>query len=51
VIAAALPGVDPISMLLETAPLIALYELSIVLARAFGEPGTTPLSEPAAERP
>jgi sec-independent protein translocase protein TatC len=38
VIAAALPGVDPVSMLLETAPLIALYELSILLARAFGEP-------------
>jgi sec-independent protein translocase protein TatC len=51
VLAAALPGVDPISMLLETAPLIALYELSIVLARAFGEPGATPLSEPVAERP
>jgi sec-independent protein translocase protein TatC len=48
VVAAALPGVDPISMLLETAPLIALYELSIVLARVFGEPRTTPLSEPAA---
>jgi sec-independent protein translocase protein TatC len=46
-IAAALPGVDPVSMLLETAPLIALYELSIVLARVFGEPGTTPLSEAA----
>ena len=51
VIAAALPGVDPISMLLETAPLIALYELSIVLARAFGEPGATPLSKPATEKP
>jgi Sec-independent protein secretion pathway component TatC len=38
VVAAALPGVDPVSMLLETAPLIALYELSIVLARPFGEP-------------
>jgi sec-independent protein translocase protein TatC len=36
VIAAALPGVDPVSMLLETAPLIVLYELSIVLASAFG---------------
>jgi sec-independent protein translocase protein TatC len=36
--AAALPGVDPVSMLLETAPLIALYELSIVLARLFGQP-------------
>jgi len=47
VIAAALPGVDPVSMLLETAPLIALYELSIVLARVFGEPGATPLSEAA----
>jgi len=51
IVAAALPGVDPISMLLETAPLIALYELSIVLARAFGEPSATPLSEPAAEKP
>ena len=51
VIAAALPGVDPISMLLETAPLIALYELSIVLARVFGEPSATPLSEPAAGKP
>jgi sec-independent protein translocase protein TatC len=38
VLAAALPGVDPVSMLLETGPLIALYELSIVLARAFGQP-------------
>ena len=35
VAAAALPGVDPVSMLLETVPLIALYELSIVLASAF----------------
>ena len=51
VVAAALPGVDPVSMLLETAPLIALYELSIVLAALFGEPGATPLSEPAAEKP
>ena len=38
IVAAALPGVDPVSMLLETAPLIALYELSIVLARFFGTP-------------
>ncbi|MEA2448461.1 MAG: sec-independent protein translocase protein TatC [Thermoleophilaceae bacterium] len=36
VVAAALPGVDPVSMLLETVPLIVLYELSIVLASAFG---------------
>ena len=47
IVAAALPGVDPVSMLLETAPLIALYELNIVLARVFGEPGATPLSEAA----
>jgi sec-independent protein translocase protein TatC len=51
VVAAALPGVDPISMLLETAPLIALYELSIVLARLFGEPKETPLSEPMPQQP
>jgi sec-independent protein translocase protein TatC len=38
VVAAALPGVDPISMVLETAPLIILYELSIVLAKVFGTP-------------
>jgi sec-independent protein translocase protein TatC len=38
VIAAALPGVDPISMLLEMVPLLVLYELSILLARAFGTP-------------
>ena len=38
VVAAALPGVDPVSMLLETAPLIVLYELSIVLAKVFGTP-------------
>jgi sec-independent protein translocase protein TatC len=39
VVAAALPGVDPVSMLLETVPLIVLYELSLLLARAFGTPG------------
>jgi sec-independent protein translocase protein TatC len=38
VIAAALPGVDPVSMLLEMVPLLLLYELSILLARAFGTP-------------
>jgi sec-independent protein translocase protein TatC len=38
VIAAALPGVDPVSMIIELVPLILLYELSIVLARFFGGP-------------
>jgi sec-independent protein translocase protein TatC len=45
VLAAALPGVDPVSMLIEMVPLIILFELSILLARAFGEPaaaGGTP---------
>jgi sec-independent protein translocase protein TatC len=38
-LAAALPGVDPVSMLIEMVPLLVLYELSILLARAFGRPG------------
>ena len=37
-LAAMLPGVDPISMLIEMVPLLILYELSILLARAFGTP-------------
>jgi sec-independent protein translocase protein TatC len=36
VVAAALPGVDPVSMLIEMVPLVVLYELSILLATAFG---------------
>jgi sec-independent protein translocase protein TatC len=38
VVAAALPGVDPVSMLIEMVPLVLLYELSILLSRAFGHP-------------
>lgn len=41
VVAAALPGIDPVSMLIEMVPLLVLYELSILLARAFGRPGET----------
>jgi sec-independent protein translocase protein TatC len=37
-VAAALPGVDPISMLIEMVPLLLLFELSILIARAFGTP-------------
>src|SRR5204863_3109472 len=40
IIAAALPGVDPVSMLLEALPLLALFELSILLAKFFGRPAT-----------
>lgn len=48
VLAAALPGVDPVSMLIEMVPLLALYELSILLARAFGSPKATGgLAEPS----
>jgi sec-independent protein translocase protein TatC len=36
VVAAALPGVDPVSMLIEMVPLVLLYELSILLAVFFG---------------
>jgi len=39
IVAAALPSVDPVSMLIEMVPLLVLYELSILLARAFGRPG------------
>jgi len=39
IVAAALPGVDPISMLIEMVPLLVLFELSILIARAFGSPG------------
>jgi sec-independent protein translocase protein TatC len=38
VLAAMLPGIDPITMLIEMVPLLVLYELSILLARAFGTP-------------
>jgi sec-independent protein translocase protein TatC len=38
VVAAALPGVDPISMILEALPLFVLFELSILLAKFFGRP-------------
>jgi len=48
ILAAALPGVDPVSMLIEMVPLIVLYELSILLARAFGTPRSA-LTEPTAQ--
>jgi sec-independent protein translocase protein TatC len=38
VVAAALPGVDPVSMLIEMVPLVVLFELSILLARVFARP-------------
>jgi sec-independent protein translocase protein TatC len=38
VAAALLPTIDPLSLLLEMVPMVLLYELSIVLAKAFGRP-------------
>lgn len=38
VVAMLLPGTDPITMLIMMLPLLALYEVSILLARAFGRP-------------
>jgi sec-independent protein translocase protein TatC len=45
VLASLLPTIDPVTLLLEMVPLIALYWLSILLAKAFGRPSGT-----AAER-
>src|SRR5215218_11117955 len=39
IVAAALPGVDPVTMLIEMVPLLVLFELSILLARVLGRPG------------
>lgn len=42
VLAALLPTIDPVTLLLEMVPLIILYELSILLAQAFGQPSSGP---------
>jgi sec-independent protein translocase protein TatC len=38
VLAALLPTIDPLSLILESVPMYALYELSILLASAWGRP-------------
>jgi Tat protein translocase TatC len=45
VLAMLLPTIDPVTMLIEMVPLIVLYELSILLASAWGRPSTE-VSEP-----
>ena len=50
VVAALLPSVDPVSMMLEMVPLIVLFELSIVLASLLGRPGGRAAGAPAPER-
>ena len=39
VVAMLLPGTDPVTMMIELLPLLLLFEFSLVLARAFGDPG------------
>jgi sec-independent protein translocase protein TatC len=48
VLAMILPGTDPVTMLLSMAPLYALFEISLVLARRFGRPPATISAWPAA---
>ena len=47
VVAMLLPGTDPVTMLLTMAPLYALFELSLILARVFGRPAAS--SDPVPE--
>jgi sec-independent protein translocase protein TatC len=48
VLAAMLPTIDPLTMILEMIPLIVLYELSILLAQAIGRPpGDEPEEAPS----
>jgi sec-independent protein translocase protein TatC len=49
VLAALLPTLDPISLLLEALPFYLLYELSIVLAARWGRPAYDVSDEPATE--
>lgn len=44
-----LPGTDPVTMVISMAPLYALFEISLALAKAFGQPAGEP--EPAPSRP
>jgi sec-independent protein translocase protein TatC len=47
VVAMLLPGTDPVTMLLCMAPLYLLFELSLLLARRFGQPADeTGIEEP-----
>jgi sec-independent protein translocase protein TatC len=46
VVAMLLPGTDPVTMLIELAPLLALFELSLILARLVGVPPERAAAEP-----
>ena len=49
VLAALLPTIDPLTLILEAIPLYILYELSILLAARFGAPAYDLPDEPAPE--
>lgn len=49
IIAAALPGVDPVSMIIEMVPLLVLFELSILLAKAFRSKEVGGVTEPSTQ--
>lgn len=49
VLAALLPTIDPVTMLLEMVPLVILYEFSILLAAAFGKADAKAAADVAAE--
>lgn len=51
VLAAMLPGVDPVTMVIEMVPLVILFELSILLAAAFGRPSADAEGEPDVPEP
>ena len=52
VIAMLLPGTDPVTMLIEAAPLLILFELSLILARMMGTPrSASDTSSPAEPEP
>jgi sec-independent protein translocase protein TatC len=50
IVAMLLPGTDPVTMLISMLPLVVLFEVSLLLARAFGRPREeTPAGEAAEE--
>jgi sec-independent protein translocase protein TatC len=49
VVAMLLPGTDPVTMLISMLPLLLLFELSLLLARAFGRPPDEATARRAAE--
>jgi sec-independent protein translocase protein TatC len=51
VLAMLLPGTDPVTMLIELAPLVALFELSLLLARLVGTPAEPSNAAPEPEPP